>query len=411
MHNRTLVSISELMQTPFRPHQCEVNGKKFPLMRLEIPIEVDDYLGWLEAQTLYPKFYWENPQDNMKVAAIGKVLEVDGVPTISAEGGPRFFGGVDFTSRRHKTWGAFPSSKYILPLIEIEERDGTTFLCINRTEETLPVELEDEGSLSEIAPPLSRLDSPSFPVWQRNIKELLGLISQGEVTKVVPARCTRFEFERELSPYSILKQLSSPSRFAFQFEKDQAFIGASPETLYRRDGRRVRSAAVAGTTLLGEDEALTTPKVMHEFNVVRESIEATLSSLCTELHSPDQGVLQTANIQHLHATFEGNLNKGISDHDLIAALHPTPAVGGEPKEAAIKEIQKREHFDRGWYAAPVGWVTHKQAHHLVAIRSALIDKNQLRLFAGAGIVKGSLPIDEWDELEQKISQYFLWNDK
>ena len=409
------------MQTPFRPHVCEVNGKQLPLMRLEVPIEMDDYLGWLNAQTLFPKIYWENPQEKMKVAAIGKSLELDCVPTISSEGGPRFFGGRDFASRRHNTWRNFPSSKYILPLIEIEEREGGSFLCINRLSENLSIDLEYEEPSSDILKPLSRLDSPSYPVWERHLREIFGLISQETLTKVVLGRCTCFEFENRLSPYDILKQLQgkSPSAtlFAFQFEKEQAFIGASPETLYKREGKTIKSAAVAGTRPRGntpeEDtkltqELLNNQKELHEFNIVKESIKQALSPLCTKLHTEDQRILQTSTVQHLLRSFEGLLKDPISDQDLIAALHPTPATGGMPKNAAIKEILKREYFDRGWYAAPIGWVTRQQAHHIVAIRSALIEKNQMRLFAGAGIVKGSIPLNEWEELEQKISQYILW---
>ena len=422
MYNRTLTPpnelLSALLQTPFRPHSCEVNGKELRLMRLEVPIEIDDYLGWLDIQTLFPKIYWENPKEKMKVAAIGQALELDRIPTISAEGGPRFFGGQDFTSRKGTTWGHFPSCAYILPLIEIEERDGNTFLCINRTAEDLSIELEYEERSSEILKPLSRLDSPSYPVWERHLREILALISQHAVTKVVSARCTRFEFEKHLNPYSILKQLQgqSPSAtlFAFQFEDEEAFIGASPETLYRREGMQVKSAAIAGTRPRGNtpekdqeliQELLNSQKEAHEFNVVKETIENTLSPLCTQLHANDQQVLQTSTVQHIYHTFEGTLRENVTDQDLITALHPTPAVGGLPKNTAIKEIQKREHFDRGWYAAPVGWVNWQQAHHIVAIRSALIKKNQIHLFAGAGIVKGSVPLHEWDELEQKISQY------
>ena len=86
-------------------------------------------------------------------------------------------------------------------------------------------------------------------------------------------------------------------------------------------------------------------------------------------------------------------------------MHPTPAVGGFPKEAAFMEIGKRETFDRGWYAAPIGYISPNQSHHLVAIRSALIEEDAIRLFAGTGLVNGSTPPREWDELEHKISQY------
>ncbi|NGX50277.1 MAG: Isochorismate synthase MenF [Chlamydiae bacterium] len=417
MYNRTLTSPNELLaaliNAPFRPHRCDVNGAQLPLMRIEIPIEIDDFLGWLKAQTLFPKIYWENPQEEMKVAAIGCALELDSLPTISAEGGPRFFGGADFMARRGSTWGDFPHSSYILPLIEIEEREGVTFLCINRTVEDFSVEVEFEQPLYEMMPPLSRVDYPSYPLWERNVREILALIEDETLTKVVPARCTEFTFEEELCPYSILKGLQDKSPtatlFAFQFEEERAFIGASPETLYRRVGRRIESAALAGTApRRAESSLLTSQKELREFSIVKESVERALSPLCSQLRAGERRLLQTATLEHIHQIFEGTLKEDISDDDLIAALHPTPAVGGSPRDGAIGEIARREPFDRGWYAAPVGWVTRQQAHHLVALRSALIENNRMRLFAGAGVVEGSIPLNEWNELEEKISQYFLW---
>jgi len=424
MPSRTLESLEQLidalLKTPFCPHVCAVNGKPLSLMRIEIPVEIDDHLEWLAAQTLFPKIYWENPQENMKVAAIGKALELDQVPTISKEGGVRFFGGQDFADRKRNTWGDFPSCSYVLPLIEMEERDGVNFLCINRTTKNLSVHLKHEKRLPETSPSIGRLDSPSFSVWQRHIREILGLISEDLMTKVVLARCTQLRFEEKISPYSILKEMQGKSPlatlFAFQHRTDQAFIGASPETLYRRKGYKVWSAAVAGTRPRGDtpdrdlhlrEELEGSAKEQHECRVVKRSIENALVPLCTKLQTSEQDILETATVQHLCYTITGTLKEGVSDQDLLTALHPTPAVAGYPKNAALSEIQKREHFDRGWYAAPVGWITHQEAHHIVAIRSALIEKNQLRLFSAAGIVKGSSPLSEWTELEQKISQYFF----
>ena len=134
-------------------------------------------------------------------------------------------------------------------------------------------------------------------------------------------------------------------------------------------------------------------------------VKEALKPLCTLVEMQDEKVLKTPTVQHLYHTFRGKLIEGIDDHALIKALHPTPAVGGMPREMALKEIEKREHFDRGWYGAPVGWVSPEEAHHLVGIRSGLIDSNMLRLFSGTGIVLGSIPSKEWDELEQKIQQY------
>jgi len=405
--------LKDLLSTPFRPDPFTLNGKTIPHMRLEVPFLVNDLFGWLEAQTLYPKVYFETPHDGI-VAGVGSAVKTNHVPHFGSETGPRFFGGRDFMKRKRDAWKGFPECTYFLPLVQIEKRDTGTYLCINRVSETLDLSLEPEAPLLDSPVLRSRFDSPSYPVWEREVNAILKGIRQGDSLKVVLARCTKIEVEGKASAYSILKTLQGRNRFAFQFSKEQTFIGNSPETLYRRLGNRIESAAIAGTRARGktveenaklEDALLNCPKERHELQVVRDTIVSILSPLCQSLQIDSCKVLQTPNVQHLHHHIEGVLKEGFSDESLIDVLHPTPAVGGFPKETALMEIGKREAFDRGWYASPVGYISPNQSHHLVAIRSALIEESTIRLFAGTGLVNGSTPPREWDELEHKISQY------
>ncbi|WP_316358134.1 isochorismate synthase [Candidatus Neptunichlamydia sp. REUL1] len=417
MRQRLVTSSSEilksLLNTPFRPEPFTLNGKTIPHMRLEIPFPVNDLFAWLEAQTLYPKVYFETPHDGI-VAGVGSAMKISHIHHFNGESAPQFFGGRDFMKRKRKTWKEFPECAYFLPLIQIEKRDTGTYLCINRLAETLNFSIEPEASLLNSLKLGSRFDSPSYSVWEREVSEILKGIRQGDSLKVVLARCTKIETAEKPSAYSILKMLQGKNRFAFQFSKDQTFIGNSPETLYRRMDNRIESAAIAGTRARGkspeenaklEDALLNCPKERHELQVVRDTIVSTLSPLCQSLQIDSCKVLQTPNVQHLHHHIEGALKEGFSDESLINALHPTPAVGGFPKEIAFTEIGKREAFDRGWYAAPIGYISPNQSHHLVAIRSALVEEDAIRLFAGTGLVNGSNPSREWDELEHKISQY------
>ena len=417
MRNRLISPPNEiltaLLKTPFKPEPLIVNGQEIPYMRLEIPIEVDDIFAFLEAQTLYPKVYWENPEDGV-VAGMGSALQLGSLPLFESQEGPRFFGGSDFMKRSRDTWGDFPETAYFLPMIEIERRESGTFLCINRVQENLDLQLMEEGPLKTAITTIDRLDCPSFPVWEHEVNEVLQGIKREDYLKVVLARLTQFEFDESPSPYGLLKNLEGRNRFSFQFSPETAFIGVSPETLYRRKKSCIESAAVAGTRPRGktetEDEMLmndliNNPKEQHEFQVVKNRIYETLSPLCKNLEIQDQKVLKTPTVQHLYHTFQGTLKEKIQDTALIEALHPTPAVRGSPRKEAFDEIGRREQFDRGWYAAPIGWVSPSEAHHLVGIRSALMKKNYLHLFAGTGIVLGSIPSKEWDELEHKIKQY------
>lgn len=415
-----------LLQLPFKPETVSLQNHTFPFMRIEIPIPAINPLDWLNTQTLYPKIYFETPKTGMKVAGIGSAYTLDEIPSfLRHSAAPRFFGGMDFFERKAQTWSNFPSCRYTLPLVEIEEREGTTFLCINRTSEKLDLE-NISFTPSAVYPtqqkPMSRLDAPSFPIWDRNIKESLKMIRKKVLDKIVLARASLFEFENPLSPLAFCKVLQGKSPtatvFSYQFSQEQAFVGATPESLYKRNGLEIETAAIAGTRPRGKTEKedlalqadlLSNCKEMHEFNVVKEEIERRLSPLCSSFTKQNEDcIIQTSTVQHIYHTFEGLLKEGVDDECLIQALHPTPAVGGRPKETAMEEIRKLETFDRGWYAAPVGWISPDQAHLLVAIRSALIQRNQLRLFAGTGIVPGSLPQKEWEELGHKISQFILW---
>jgi menaquinone-specific isochorismate synthase len=101
----------------------------------------------------------------------------------------------------------------------------------------------------------------------------------------------------------------------------------------------------------------------------------------------------------------GTLQEGVSDAEVLDALHPTPAVGGYPRVEAFEEIRDLEPFDRGWYAGPVGWIGADSAEFAVGIRSGLVSGRKLSLFSGAGIVAGSTAEDEWTEIEQKIDDF------
>lgn len=116
-------------------------------------------------------------------------------------------------------------------------------------------------------------------------------------------------------------------------------------------------------------------------------------------------LLRLHKVQHLYTPCNGILFDEVSDAEILPMLHPTPAVGGYPREQALTVIEKIEPFQRGWYAAPVGWVGHDTTEFAVAIRSGLVENNQLSLFSGAGIVEGSKPEKEWQEIENKIGSF------
>jgi menaquinone-specific isochorismate synthase len=411
------------LNIPFEPEIISLKKESFPYMRLEFPFPEIDLFSWLEKQSLYPKLYFETAEMGIKVAGVGSAFSIETLPSfLSAKSSPRFFGGMDFFPRKTTTWGNFPSCRYFLPLIEIEKRQNMTYLCVNRVAETL-----DLSPFSFDAPllspteytPIKRKDFPSFPSWNDKVENILSSIEKKRLEKLVLARASLLEFDTPLSPFKLLKHANQipqkGTRFAFQFSQDQAFIGISPESLYKREGRKIETAAIAGTRKRGkteeedfrlQKELLENDKEKREFAFVKKQLTTDLSSLCTSFEGEQtDSIIQTATTQHLYHRFRGTLYEDIDDQALVHKLHPTPAVGGVPTSSALHTIQQSEPFDRGWYSAPIGWISPHRAHLLVAIRSALIQSHQLYLFAGAGIVPGSSPKKEWEELEQKISQW------
>ena len=236
---------------------------------------------------------------------------------------------------------------------------------------------------------------------------------------MVLARRTDFRFAEAPDPFLLLHRLRAANpegfHFAFSPEGGATFLGVSPERLYRREGRRIISEAVAGTRRRGdserEDQAigdalLDSEKDRREHRFVADTVGRGLGELCRSYRAdPAVSLLKLARLQHLRRGFEGTLRGHVDDVAIVAALHPTPAVAGNPTAAAVAEIAHREPFSRGWYAGPLGWVGAHGADFTVAIRSGLLSGNRLAVFTGAGIVRGSRPIAEWEELENKLAGF------
>jgi menaquinone-specific isochorismate synthase len=156
---------------------------------------------------------------------------------------------------------------------------------------------------------------------------------------------------------------------------------------------------------LGTD-LLTSEKDLREHRWVSDVVRSHLEPLCKRVDKPEkERLLKLAHVQHLFTPFHGQLKNGISDGDIVGCLHPTPAVGGHPKDKAYELIRELETFDRGWYAGPIGWINGTGAEFAVAIRSALLNAQQLILYAGSGIVQGSTAEKEWEETEIKLLNF------
>ncbi len=409
------------------------------LKRIEVQVSDVEILGWLENQPFESKVYWRGRDgefevagieisDQIKTAARADVFRKLDIRLKRSTLPIRYYGHVIFHENcLAEEWQPFGVSRFILPSVELYRNSRGVFLAcifflnsasIYRTFDILEsLNPDPQARLSELLTPLSRRDLPGFATWQENVSAALESFEKSLLKKVVLSRKTDFHFSHNLTPLSILKRLKSSSpaafHFCFQLNEHNAFLGASPERLYSRQHSLIKTEALAGTrprgATLSEDaelkaQLLNSEKDLREHRFVVDEIQNNLQTFCSTTDIDDQfDVLQLSRVQHLLCRMQGVLQEKVNDGEIIASLHPTPAVGGFPKQTALNLIQEIEPFDRGLFAAPVGWVAKDAAEFAVGIRSGLAQKNKLSLFAGAGIVAGSNSAAEWSEIENKMN--------
>jgi isochorismate synthase len=261
---------------------------------------------------------------------------------------------------------------------------------------------------------------PSADAYEDAVDQAVTRIRRGEMRKVVLARTIEVTAERELDPRLLAHRLRAVDPDAYTFAaptEHGVLVGASPELLVSRLGDEVRSNPLAGSASRSgdpdEDRAnadalIASSKEREEHAIVVEAVADTLRPLCAQLtFDPEPILRETPNIWHLSTRFRGVLREPApSALDLVAELHPTPAVAGAPRDAALDTIAELEPFDRGRYAGPVGWVdADGDGEWAIALRCAELRGDRAILYAGAGIVADSDPARELDETERKFRSF------
>ena len=440
--------------------QSELHQRYGRLLSYSAPCSGVSFAGFLQAAAGSARYYWENRNDRIAFAGAGTVIELmawgekryakitSQIRDLFARAyilgsdnpltAPRLFGGFAFRSdfTPDNTWSIYTPAHFVLPHYQLVSIDGEMWLTINTQ---IPLDEQPAALIDDLKLALrqkiaqlkvcerqlfdqrqSRLLNVKYPMtgamWAKMVNTATNRIRAGELNKVVLSRAAELQFAGRVNLLPILRYLAEHYagcyRFLFEPRPHVAFYGASPELLARVNGRQIETMGLAGSIARGDSpeadrrlshELLHSAKDRLEHQIVVDKIRDRLAPLTASLEIPPPGLLKLSNIQHIYTPIQGRLTRNAGVLSLVEALHPTPALGGDPRETAMTFIRQLEPIPRGWYGAPVGWIDSAlDGQFAVAIRSAVAQESRVWVYSGAGIVEDSVPQKEWDETALKF---------
>jgi menaquinone-specific isochorismate synthase len=437
--------------------KCYENHSQL-IVSISIAIDFIDPLVVLDkfAQTNTLNFYFENKSKGEAIAAIDviKKLEINGKQrfhqveqfikdcsknvvnvgnTNQPFAGTHFFCSFGFFDQHHQLDYPFPTATIFLPKLQVAVKNSSCCLVVNTL---INSEININTFIREIESKIKKIQDlinyrtnteiytsqllknqiHNSDNFKYSVLSALEKIQSQHLTKIVLADSLDV---RSYNSFNLFKSLNNlrqlhPNCYIFSTSngKGKSFIGASPERLISIQNQQLITDALAGSAPRGktstEDAAnanhlINSSKEKHEHKLVIDFITEGLTQLglLPQILSPR--LRQLSNIQHLWTPITAVVPADVHPLKIVAQLHPTPAVAGAARDVACTEIRRYEKFERGLYAAPLGWVDAKgNCEFIVGIRSALIDGDRARLYAGAGIVAGSDPDKEFAEVQLKL---------
>ncbi|WP_391116568.1 isochorismate synthase MenF [Psychrobacillus sp. L3] len=400
------------------------------------------------------RFFWQNKEKNFTLVGLGHAhtianeLEEKRYQDIAskwkelcqlslkekADVSPILFGGFSFDpfNKISSEWDTFPSAFFAISTFQLVIRNEQAFVSIHLitdkennmdTFEQLRIERDALIHTSQVKELKNHAKSKLVAredrlkeAYLQAVEDVTKRIRENEVKKVVIGRSLKLTFDEVFSSASVLYNTSieQPESYLFGLEKDnKIFFGATPERLVKVEHGEALSAGIAGSIKRGEtsvedrqlgESLLADPKNLAEHKYVVDMINKVFEQFCDEVKVPSRPkLLKIRDIQHLHTPIQGQLKNSASLFQLVEALHPTPAMGGEPREEAVTIIRESEQMNRGYYAAPIGWIdTEGDGEFAVGIRSALLENEHAYLYAGGGIVAESSSLEEFEETRVKF---------
>ncbi|MDA0147915.1 isochorismate synthase [Vibrio sp. LaRot3] len=382
-------------------------------------------IDWLQAQPLFPKFYWQSRDTQEEVVALGQLYTfTDPAPAYACiNEGQRIWGGRSFDGQTDKNPDC-PESFFFLPQIELIREETCWSLAVNfHHDKQLAIKAlsglkQQVSNLLPLSAHVNKMShSPEQPQWSQLVEQALTGIEQQAFKKVVLARKTTLELDTAICGTQLLKSSIEHNHQSFHFmlalDDTHCFLGSTPERLYQRLGSDLYTEALAGTIGRGDSASQDMKlanwlsqdsKNLNENQFVVDDIIERLTPYSESVTVEHEvRLVRLRKVQHLKRSIRAHLQSGVNGVQLLSCLQPTAAVAGLPRKESMDFIQKHEPFARSWYAGSMGYISHEKAEFCVAIRSAQVVDEQVHLYAGAGIVPGSIAEHEWQELNKKMA--------
>lgn len=392
--------------------------KQTVLVCFQVKINNVDLLAWLKSQTAYPQFYL-NFRDKTKIlAASGKVRtfsDLDAAQEFIEQYDYPLVGGLQFQG-----YGQFVLPQFLL----LQSENSTALNCFIEGADSASTALAALKTLSNTTPlsplpkqiPLCTEQRAGRQTWCDWVNQALFEIRQGKLSKLVLANETRLHLKQSINAYDFLAESEKYNQGCYHFlwteNPNSQFVGSTPERLFVREYNLFLTEALAGTAPVSDDPQenqrqadwlLRDEKNRNENWLVVQDIAQNLRDLTETFEVGELELKPLRKVQHLLRKIRADLAAHYQDAALLNAIHPTAAVSGLPQQQAKMILSKIETFERGWYAGTFGVMSKTDAEFCVAIRSAFIESHRIRVFAGAGIVEGSQPLEEWQEIERKAA--------
>lgn len=378
------------------------------------------------------QFVYYDKQSDMHYMGLGRCIAVATMSDIDVvQQGPREIAPILFTFARFDEgnpapsddlFASFPRLRFLLPEIVLMQSNGEVILQVNslgpvylgRVARFAKKAENAEPRKAEVIPYALELDERA--AWNREVKEGLDAIDAGRISKIVLSRRLKLTAERPFSSKDLLVNLiDGPARgtvFLYRYG-DVFFCGCTPELLVRKRGTSIVSECLAGTcpqspdpaqSAAFADELLHDDKNLREHAFVVDFIRAVIARNCHSVDIPAEPTIKALpSVQHLHTPVTAQMMEGRSVQNLASQLTPTPALSGTPVGEAMMLIRQIEPYNRGFFGGSLGYVdTDGNGAFSVGIRSGVFDGEMGYVYAGCGIVRGSDPDLEYDEIDMKL---------